>query len=639
MTAPSAAGSAVARRVDTVPALLADTARRTPGAPALITPARTFGHRELDALTHGLADVLRTRGIGRGKRVVVLADRTWQGVVSLLAVLRAGAAHVPVDPADPQDRLRAVVALAAPDAVLGREELLAALPSLGVPLIPVESPAVPPAGDPAPPAPDLRAGPPDSADTTGFPAPDDLAYVMLTSGSTGTPKAVLVPHGAVTSAAGSLVRLFGVTPADRVLHWTSLIWDTSGEEIYPALLGGAALVVDERVDAGSVPALLAVLREHRVTVADLPTAIWNELVDHLASGHEELPPDLRLVVIGGEAVQARTVRLWSQCVPDRVRLLNTYGQTETVMVTHAAELGGAAGRALQDGDPVLIGRPLPHIRQTLVPWGDAPGEPYELWIGGPGLAWGYADRPGLTAAAFRPAPGDGGRLYRTGDLVRELRDGSLTHVGRADRQLKLRGVRVEPAEVERALTACPGVAAAAVFPVGDDPEHLRLCGVFVPSDTAPATEREVAEHCARWLPRALLPQRMSAVAALPLLRTGKVDRAALSARFAFGVPPAGEASTGTQATGSTPDDGTTAAGQTLATRLGELFGRSLGTPCGPRDSLFELGGDSLTVTRLISLVHRELAADLTFQDVFDHPSPHELAQLVNGFGRSPGETQ
>ncbi|WPW26634.1 non-ribosomal peptide synthetase [Streptomyces atratus] len=365
--------------------------------------------------------------------------------------------------------------------------------------------------------------------------------------------------------------------------------------------------------------------------------------------HEELPPDLRLVVIGGEAAQARTVRIWSQCVPDRVRLLNTYGQTETVMVTHAAELGGPAGRALQDGDPVPIGRPLPHIRQTLVPRGDAPGEPDELWIGGPGLAWGYADRPGLTAAAFCPAPGDGGRLYRTGDLVRELRDGSLTHAGRADRQLKLRGVRVEPAEVERALTACPGVAAAAVVPVGDDPEHLRLCGVFVPSDAAPATECEVAEHCARRLPRALLPHRISAAAALPLLRTGKVDRAALSARLTFGASSAGEATagaqsageafTGTPTTGSTPDDGTTAAGQPLATRLGELFGRSLGAPCGPRDSLFELGGDSLTVTRLISLVHREPVADLTFQDVFDHPSPHELAQLVGSFGRYPGETQ
>ncbi|QES47478.1 hypothetical protein DEJ50_06215 [Streptomyces venezuelae] len=617
----SASGTVVTRRADTVPALLADTARRTPNAPALITPERTLSHHELDRLTGGLADVLRGHGIGRGHRVLVLADRTWQGVVSLLAVLRAGAAHVPVDPADPAERLRAVVAATAPAAVLGRAELLAALPGLGIPLIPAAFPAAPPSPSPS------------------SPSPEDLAYVMLTSGSTGTPKAVLVPHRAVTAAAGSLVRLFGITPADRVLHWTSLIWDTSGEEIYPALLGGAALVVDGRVEARSVPALLAAVREHRITVVDLPTAMWNELADHLASGTEELPPDLRLVVIGGEAAQARTVRLWSERVPDRVRLLNTYGQTETVMVTHAAELGGPAGRALRDEDPVPIGRPLPHVRQVLAGAGSGagsdpgepagPGEPEELWIGGPGLAWGYAGRPALTAEAFRPAPGGAaaGRFYRTGDLVRVLPDGSLAHAGRADRRLKLRGVRVEPAEVERVITACPGVASAAVFPVGEGTEHLRLVAVFVPSDTAPATEGEVAEHCAQRLPRALLPHRIAALSTLPLLRTGKVDRGALQARFTAGPAAPAAASAGAPT-----------AGQPLPARLAELFGRCLGAPCAPADSLFDRGGDSLTVTRLISLVHRELAAELTFQDVFDHPSPQELAQLIEGSGRL-GEPQ
>ncbi|MFF8789322.1 non-ribosomal peptide synthetase [Streptomyces sp. NPDC015125] len=628
MTALSAADAAVARRADTVPALLADMARRTPGAPALITPARTISHSELDYFTASLAEVLREHGVGRGQRVMVLADRTWQGVVSLLAVLRAGAAYVPVDPADPEDRLRLVVELTAPAAVLGRAELLAALPGLGIPLIPAAVPDGFPAGIPA--------APPDSPGAVAeFPSPDDLAYVMLTSGSTGTPKAVLVPHRAVTSAAGSLVPLFGITPADRVLHWTSLIWDTSSEEIYPALLSGAALVIDGRVEARSIPALLAVLREHRITVVDLSTAMWNELVEHLASGHEELFPDLRLVVIGGEAAQARTVRLWSECVPDRVRLLNTYGQTETVMVTHAAELGGPAGRALQDSDPVPIGRPLPHIRQALVTRGPGQGEPAELWIGGPSLAWGYAERPALTAAAFRPAPGEdgGGRFYRTGDLVRPLRDGSFAHAGRVDRQLKLRGVRVEPGEGERAIMACRGVAAAAVFPVGNDPEHLRLFGVFVPSGTAPATEREVAEYCARRLPRALLPHRIIALTALPMLRTGKVDRATLQAHFTA------EATSAEATSAEEISAGTTSAGQPLTARLAEFFGESLGASCGPDDSLFELGGDSLTVTRLISLVYRELAAELTFHDVFDHPSPRELAQFIGGFARSRGEHQ
>ncbi|MFI1807261.1 non-ribosomal peptide synthetase [Streptomyces californicus] len=613
MTTMPTTGTAADRSTDTVPALLAEVARRMPGAPALITPDRTLTHDELDDLTARLAGLLRRHGIGRGQRIAVLADRTWQGVCCPLAVLRAGAAYVPLDPSDPEDRLREVVALTGARAVLGRAESLGELPGLGIPVIPAEPPG------------DLAAGaPPATRADAEPPLPDDLAYVMLTSGTTGTPKAVLVPHRAVTRAARSLVPLFGVTSTDRVLHWTSLIWDTSGEEIYPALLGGAALVVDGRVETRSVPALLAAVREHRVTVVDLPTAMWNELAHYLALGGEELPPALRLVVIGGEAAHARTVRLWSERVPDRVRLLNTYGQTETVMVTHAAELGGPAGRALRDGDPVPIGRPLPHIRQVLVPSDDGPDE---LWTGGPGLAWGYADRPALTAAAFGPAPGAGGRFYRTGDLVRTLPDGSLVHAGRADRRLKVRGVRVEPAEVERAMTTCPGVVAAAVFPVGVDPEHLRLYGAFVPSKSGPATEREVAEHCARRLPRSLLPHRIAVVTALPLLRTGKVDRAALQALFTDATAPSEGASAGS------------ASGPSLTARLVELCGRALGAPCGAGESLFARGGDSLTVTRLISLVHRELETDLTFQDVFDHPTPQELAQLVEVSGPFRGEPQ
>ncbi|CAM5399780.1 non-ribosomal peptide synthetase [Streptomyces californicus] len=346
MTTMPTTGTAADRSTDTVPALLAEVARRMPGAPALLTPDRTLTHDELDDLTARLAGLLRRHGIGRGQRIAVLADRTWQGVCCPLAVLRAGAAYVPLDPSDPEDRLREVVALTGARAVLGRAESLGELPGLGIPVIPG----------------DLAAGaPPATRADAEPPLPDDLAYVMLTSGTTGTPKAVLVPHRAVTRAARSLVPLFGVTSTDRVLHWTSLIWDTSGEEIYPALLGGAALVVDGRVETRSVPALLAAVREHRVTVVDLPTAMWNELAHYLALGGEELPPALRLVVIGGEAAHARTVRLWSERVPDRVRLLNTYGQTETVMVTHAAELGarraGRCGRRSRAHRPSVARHP------------------------------------------------------------------------------------------------------------------------------------------------------------------------------------------------------------------------------------------------------------------------------------------
>ncbi|MBD2830511.1 AMP-binding protein, partial [Streptomyces globisporus] len=269
--------------------------------------------------------------------------------------------------------------------------------------------------------------------------PDDLAYVMLTSGTTGTPKAVLVPHRAVTRAARSLVPLFGVTSTDRVLHWTSLIWDTSGEEIYPALLGGAPWWSTD----GSRLAPYGPARggprapRHGRRPAD---AMWNELAHYLALGGEELPPALRLVVIGGEAAHARTVRLWSERVPDRVRLLNTYGQTETVMVTHAAELGGpAAGRC---GTAI----PCPSAVRCPHPPGPGPSDdgPDELWTGGARPRLGYADRPALTAAAFGPPrrPADGSTAPVTWcEPCPTVR--SSTRAA-PNRRLKVRGVRVEP---------------------------------------------------------------------------------------------------------------------------------------------------------------------------------------------------
>ncbi|MEU4744343.1 AMP-binding protein, partial [Actinosynnema sp. NPDC023658] len=213
---------------------------------------------------------------------------------------------------------------------------------------------------------------------------------------------------------------------------------------------------------------------------NLATALWNELVDHLVTTGEPLPPSLRLVVMGGEEAKARTVRLWSEHVPEHVGLINAYGQTETVMVTHAADIGGAVGRALRDTDDVPVGRALPHIREILTPQDNGTAE---LSVAGPTVAWGYHRRPDLTAERFSPA--DAGRAYRTGDLVRARPDGTLVFTGRVDRQLKVRGVRIEPAEVERAMSACPGVATATVFAV--DGVHPTLIGVYVPSAPDPAT--------------------------------------------------------------------------------------------------------------------------------------------------------
>ncbi|GAA0248315.1 hypothetical protein GCM10010492_55170 [Saccharothrix mutabilis subsp. mutabilis] len=564
-----------------------------PDAPALLDEAETVSYRRLWRELTGVAGALRTAGVRHGDRVVVPADRTWQGIVSMLGVLRAGAAYVPVDAGDPVDRLRHVVRTAGAAWATGRAEALAALPDLGLHPVPFGSA---PAPDSAPDsAPASGSG---SGGVGGLPGPEDLAYVMFTSGSTGTAKAVMVPHRSIAHAAPSLARRCGITPDDRFLSWASLVWDTSGEELYSTLLSGAGLVLDREATSGSVPALLRAVERRSVSVVDLPTAFWNQVVDYLETTGEAVPECLRLVVVGGEEVRARQVRVWARRAPE-IRLLNTYGQTETVMVTHAADIGGLAP---PDGGAVPIGHPLPHVRQHLEPVGDGL---FELHVGGPTLAWGYRDRPAATAERF--LPDERGRRFRTGDLVRVADDGALVFVGRADRQVKVRGVRVEPAEVERALMACPGVTAAAAFVVDNASDGVLLVGAFVPGDagTTPAT---VAAALRARLSPALLPHRLVSVPSMPLLTTGKIDQAALVERFARSdvAPGAG-----------------------LAGQLAVVFSEVLGTPCAADDDFFDQGGDSVVATRLLTRIRRSYRVELTFRDVFDHPSPTALAGLIS----------
>lgn len=548
-----------------------------PDAPALLDEAETVSYGRLWRELTGVAGALRAAGVRRGDRVVVPADRTWQGIVSMLGVLRAGAAYVPVDAGDPLDRLRHVVRTAGARWATGRARALAPLPDLGLRPVPFGSA---------------------SGGVGALPDPEDLAYVMFTSGSTGTAKAVMVPHRSIAHAAPSLARRCGITPDDRFLSWASLVWDTSGEELYSTLLSGAGLVLDREATSGSVPALLRAVERRSVSVVDLPTAFWNQVVDYLETTGAAVPECLRLVVVGGEEVRARQVRVWAERAPD-VRLLNTYGQTETVMVTHAADIGGLVP---PDGGAVPIGHPLPHVRQHLEPVGDGL---FELHVGGPTLAWGYRDRPAATAERF--LPDQRGRRFRTGDLVRVADDGALVFVGRADRQVKVRGVRVEPAEVERALMACPGVTAAAAFAVDNASDGVLLVGAFVPGD-AGATPATVAAALRTRLSPALLPHRLVSVPSMPLLTTGKIDQAALVERFAR--------------SDVAPGDG-------LAGQLALVFSEVLGTPCAADDDFFDQGGDSVVATRLLTRIQRSYRVELTFRDVFDHPSPAALAGLIS----------
>ncbi|BEL02168.1 hypothetical protein Q0Z83_003590 [Actinoplanes sichuanensis] len=331
------------------------------------------------------------------------------------------------------------------------------------------------------------------------------AYLLFTSGSTGEPKPVATSHRAIGSTVPSLRVLFDLSPDDRVLQFASLNWDTCFEEILPALTGGACLVFEADAHSGSFPRFLRMVARERISVLDLPTAFWHELVGHLRESGSELPDCVRLTIIGGEAAAPAKVALWP-VVGGRARLLNTYGCTETTLITHAVELYGTE-------DPVPIGRPLPHVIERL--------DDAELLIGGPALADGYPGHPSVTAQRFVTIGGE--RFFRTGDRVLTATDGVRTHHGRVDREIKIRGIRVDPAEVEAHLTGHPAVRAAFVTGV-TVAGRTALTAFVVAGRGETDLPARITTHLRGLVPAHLVPSRIRVVDELAYTASGKVDR-------------------------------------------------------------------------------------------------------------------
>ncbi|MER8187883.1 amino acid adenylation domain-containing protein [Kitasatospora sp. NPDC094015] len=474
------------------------------------------------ALTYrGLDELVSRVALRLGDRPGVVGVRTSRSpglVAELLGVLAAGGTYCPIDPAFPVDRQRAMVAAAGCRTVVDAETFP---PSESGP----DQGGVPdtaPGGDSG--AHDLAPGGDDPAS----------AYILFTSGSTGAPKPVAVPPGAITVAVRALRELFELGPDDRVLQFASLNWDTCFEEILPAVTAGAALVFDEEAHSGSFPRFLRMLERRRITVLDLPTAYWHELVRHLAEERAALPPCVRLVVIGGEAAAPARLADWCELATAGIRLVNTYGSTETTLVTHAVDLHGPLAprfdRPWRSAERVPIGRALPHVRERI-------GEDGELLIGGPALATGYPGRREATEARFA---GGAERWFRTGDRVERRPDGLLLHLGRLDGEVKVRGVRVDPAEVETHLTGHPEVAEVAVA-AAELAGRTALVAYVVAhprTDTAGLAAR-LRGHLLARVPAHLVPGRIEIVPGLARTASGKVDRAASHRRYA-GPQPAGQ---------------------------------------------------------------------------------------------------
>uniref|UniRef100_UPI0005850C61 non-ribosomal peptide synthetase n=1 Tax=Actinoalloteichus spitiensis TaxID=252394 RepID=UPI0005850C61 len=428
------------------------------------------------------------------------------------------------------------------------------------------------------------------------PSPADPAYVLFTSGSTGEPKGVVVEHGALADHVRWAVREYGLSPADRALQFCAVSFDVLVEEVFPTLVAGATVVLRDDESVTSVRALLACCERTATTVANLPTGYWERLVDALDEEGLVLPPALRLVAIGGQQVGPTAVDRWHRLVRG-VRLVNAYGPTEVTVGATAAELVAGGG--------VPIGTPTSNTRAYLLDRYLAPvpdGVVAELYLAGTGLARGYVGRPGLTAERFLPDPfaGDGRRMYRTGDLAR-LADGVLHFVSRADRQVKLRGYRVELDEVEAALAAHPEVVEAAVVVRGD------VLAAHV--GASPRVDGDaVRAHLVARLPSFMVPTVVR-VHDSPLPRTaaGKVDRAALA------VPVE-------------PDAEFREPRTDRERAVAALWSELLGAPrVGLDDNFFALGGHSLLAMDLVRRMHALGYPGLRMPDLFDNPTIESLA--------------
>lgn len=585
-----------------VHALVAEQAAAAPSAVAIVEGDRQVTYGQLMAGASRLAHLLQARGVRRGDRIGIYLERGAELIEALLAVLAAGAAYVPLDMSYPAERL----ALMAEDGdlafVLTHEDLAGDLPIAPDKTLALDTLAA-----------ELRRYPADAPCVTV--APDDLAYIIYTSGSTGRPKGVSVPHRGIVR----LVRetnYIEITTDHCLAQASNVSFDAATFEIWGALANGARLVFIPRQVALNPRELKVLLEQEDVTTLFLTTALFNQI----ARVAPKAFAGLQDVLFGGEAVDPTYVRRVLEHAPPE-RLLHVYGPTENTTYSTWFEVTNVADGATT----VPIGRPLGNDKIYVLDEEMRPlpeGIPGELYVGGAGLAWGYHRRPALTAQRFVPDPfasDPGRRLYRTGDLVRWCGEGEIEFIGRIDHQVKLRGFRIELAEIEIVLGQHPAVEESVVLLREDAPGDRRLVGYIV-LHAAPEVagrplpdEEALRNYLKERLPEYMVPSRFVLLDNLPLNPNGKIDRKAL---------PRPDQATGREAGAYAPP--VTPAEKTLAA----IYARALNVErMGRHDNFFEMGGDSIKAIQVANAAEQAGLA-LSTKQIFQHQTVAELAQIA-----------
>lgn len=568
----------------TVVELIAERAENSPNAIAVEdAQGNLLSFGELEAKTERWAALLRQEGIDAERIVSVAASASIETIAGILGILKAGGAYLPLDLSSPRARLQTMLEDAQPALVLCDELGADKLTGCGFRLISL-----------------LDTTAADNAASQAEITPDQLAYVIFTSGSTGQPKGVLLEHCGLSNMAQAHANVFGVRPGSRVLQFSSLSFDASVHEIFMALVAGGTLCLARREQMAPGKELVELLQQRRITNVLLPPTA-------LAQLPEADLPDLQTLIAGGERCPAALVKRWGK----GRNFFNAYGPTESTVTATiwkcdpeddleppigSARPGAELWNLSDEGTPVTL------------------GEVGELHVGGIGLARGYLNRPGLTAETFitKSLAGRGSqRLYRTGDLVRERTAGVFDFLGRADRQVKVRGFRIELDEIESCLTSHPAISAGAVRLLERNNSHAQLAGYYVAADQLGADE--VRAYLAERLPVSMVPSHLLPLDKLPQAASGKIDYQELP------NPLFQTHEQKVQANES--------AKNAIESRLTEIWEEVLGLEVNREDHFIELGGDSLLSVQ-VSLLAQAAGLEFTSAEVLAHPTVAQLAHLL-----------
>ncbi|MEM9482660.1 MAG: amino acid adenylation domain-containing protein [Cyanobacteria bacterium P01_F01_bin.116] len=577
--------------------------KRSPNQIALSYKDQQLTYAELNARANQVAHHLINQGVKPDMPVGICCERSLEMIIALLAVLKAGGAYLPLDPNYPQERLEYIMKDAQVAIVITQSPLRSKLLNIQTHILCL---------DIALPLLDNNHHSEPQVDI----APHHLAYIIYTSGSTGRPKGVMIEHQAAAHYVQATIAQYDITPADCVLQFASISFDVAIEEIFTSLLTGARLQLRTADMISTSSQFLRCCQEWDVTVLNLPTAYWHQLVTDIANNQFQLPLSVRLMVIGGERALPSLVKVWQQQVGDYPPLINAYGPTETTVTATGCWISSDT-EILQE---VPIGKPFANTEIYILDKYRQPvpvGVPGELYIGGNSLARGYLNRPDLTELKFIPHPYSrdaNARLYKTGDQVRYLSDGNIEFLGRVDNQVKIRGFRIELGEVESALLLYPGVRETIVVVREDTPGNPQLIGYVVPSSEQQVSSLDLKGFLQQRLPSYMVPAKVVPLETLPLTPNNKIDVRALPAPSSI----------------MTEEEMVYVAPRTpLEDTLAKIWAEILGLPkVSIQTSFFELGGHSLQAIQAIAQITNSLEVELPISALFQAPTVEQMAKLL-----------